>query len=839
MVLYYPLVCCALSEELCMKLNNFVILILLFGTLLGLGYGCAKKVTTEIVLPEGKTAKIVFVVGDVFVRPVNESGWIRARVGDIIGEGTRIKTYENSYCELVVSSGTIFRMNDRSELKLSALPQDDKDNRTFVQLITGNLFARAEKVAYKSKDTIETDTATLGMSGTGFLAQTETGRTDVHVADGTVNVRMNVDSPSMASIPPELKKIIRKLESGVNVREGYKVAVTTEKVEGIEELVDDIVRRGSAEEIELEQLRYEIQLQAEPLDKSDHDRLKALDVLSLNFTHGDTFYLSPNFDGVLDEFRFDTMRFRDDKLRGWSLVFLDGRSNVQKEIRNRYAEEDEEILLPESIVWNLVNRAGDTVKDGNYVYEFYTTDRNTHKELQVRGVIVVDTVPPLLDVTVEDLMFSPNGDGIKDTIPLQIVAEKGIEWTASITTLEEISVKNLDWGISIPELFEWDGRGENGTVLPEGIYTITITGMDRAGNRTEKRISGITLDVRERQATVDIDTPVFSPNGDGLLDTLTFFPILSDRRRIDTWDLIVQIEKGETAKRFRGRSYIPASIIWDGRPQRGLMSEIFPEGLPSGYYTYFLKVIYRSGVNTYSFKRELILDVDPPEIEVEVEPELFSPDADGIDDTLTIRTEVSDLTGIQSWKATIYTEDDRIFKTIFGSDEPAEEIVWDGISNTGVLVDSAEDYYLVFEAVDDGFNTGTSGKTPFSIDILIESTDRGLKIRVSNVEFGFNTAELRGDKTFRILDKIVAILQKYGKYSIVVEGHTDSTGDETYNLELSKRRAEAVGTYLVDNGIDPDRLEYVGHGPKFPIDTNTTTEGRRRNRRVEFLLIRK
>jgi outer membrane protein OmpA-like peptidoglycan-associated protein len=154
-------------------------------------------------------------------------------------------------------------------------------------------------------------------------------------------------------------------------------------------------------------------------------------------------------------------------------------------------------------------------------------------------------------------------------------------------------------------------------------------------------------------------------------------------------------------------------------------------------------------------------------------------------------------------------------------------------------VDSAEDYYLVCEAVDEGFNRGASDKVPFSIDILVESTDRGLKIRVSNVQFAFNTAELRGDKTFRILDKIVAILQKYDKYSIVVEGHTDSTGDETYNVELSKNRAEAVGTYLVDNGIDPDRLEYVGYGPKFPIDTNATVEGRRRNRRVEFLLKRK
>jgi len=822
-----------------MKGKQCVMLFMLTMILLALGYGCAKRVTTEIVLPEGKTAKIVFVVGDVFVRPVDEPGWLAARVGDVITEGTRIKTYENSYCELVISSGTIFRMNDNSELQLAALPRDDKDNRTFVQLFTGKLFAKSEKVAYRSRDTIQTETATLGLNGTGLLAWAESGRTDVQVADGLVNVRMNVDSPTTAEIPPELKKVMRKIDRGVNIREGNKVEVSTDKVRGIEEILSDIIRRGSAEEIELEQLRQEIQLKPEPLDKADAARLKTLDVLSLNFVHGETYHLSPNFDGIGDEFRFDTVPYRDDKLRGWRLVFLDGSSNVQKVIRNRFAEDDEEVLLPEFIVWNLVNNAGNIVEDGNYAYEFYTSNRNSHETLWVRGVIAVDTVPPLLDIMVEDLMFSPNGDDVKDTIIMHIDAEKDISWTTVITTLEEIIVKNLEWGTDIPQIFEWDGMSENGSVLPEGIYTITITGVDRAGNLMEKQIEGITLDVRERQATVDIDTLVFSPNGDGLLDTITFLPILSDRRRIDTWDLIVQIEKAETAKRFRGRSYMPTSITWDGRPQHGIMSEIFSEGLPSGYYTYFLKVIYRSGVNTYSFKRELILDVDPPEIDVEVEPALFSPDSDGIDDTLTVRSEVSDLTDILNWKATIYTSNDRVFKTILGSGEPADEIFWDGISDAGVLVDSAEDYYIVFEAVDEGFNTSVSEKVPFSIDILIESTERGLKIRVSNVQFGFNTAELRGEKTFRILDKIVAILQKYGRYSIVVEGHTDSTGDETYNLELSKRRAEAVGIYLVDNGIDSDRLEYVGYGPQFPIDTNTTVDGRRRNRRVEFLLIRK
>jgi outer membrane protein OmpA-like peptidoglycan-associated protein/flagellar hook assembly protein FlgD len=822
-----------------MGLKRHVRLFLLLALVLAFGYGCVQKTATEIELPEGKTAKIVFIVGDVFFRPVSDSEWIRATVGDIITEGTSIRTFQDSYCELVVGSGTIFRMKDRSELRLAALPQDQRNNRTLMHLLGGDLFTRAEKVAYRSRDTIRTDTATLNVKGTGFLVSSRPGSTEVLVSDGTVNVHMNVNGPDIGDLPPELRRIMRRVARGINVREGNKVLVTAERVEGIEETVRRILRRGSSEALELEQLKQEAQLRTQPLEKRERELVKELNVLSLNFVLGYVHYLSPNFDGVSDEFRFDTRDFRSEKLHGWRMVFKDGDSRIQRVIRSRYVEEDEAAMLPDVIVWNLVNKNGDIVPDGEYAYEFYTSTKNSHETLRIRGVIVVDTVPPQLEISVEDLMFSPNEDGVKDTVVMGIDAEERIAWTATITTLNEINVKTIEWGEDIPDVFEWDGKGENGTVLPEGIYTIMIVGIDRAGNRTREQVEGITLDVRERQATVDVDTPVFSPNGDGLLDTMTFFPILSDRFRIDTWDLIVQLEKGETARRFRGRRYMPPFILWDGKPQAGLMSEIFTEGLPSGYYTYFLKVAYTSGVNTYSFKRDLILDVDPPEIELDVEPEIFSPDGDGLDDTLFIKPEVSDLTDILGWKAKIYTTDDRVFKTFVGTDVPAESISWDGFSDRGVLVDSAEDYYVMFEVTDQGFNTGLSEKVPFSIDILIESTDRGLKIRVSNVEFGFNTAELQGDKTYRILDKIIAILQKYQKYSILVEGHTDSTGDETYNIELSESRAEAVGTYLVDNGIDSNRLEYVGYGPKYPIDTNATVEGRRRNRRVEFLLIHK
>jgi len=443
------------------------------------------------------------------------------------------------------------------------------------------------------------------------------------------------------------------------------------------------------------------------------------------------------------------------------------------------------------------------------------------------------------NVEASDITFSPNGDGVKDTIIVEIKAEEGADYSCTITTPEGIVVKKMEWGKGIPSSWEWDGTGENGAVLPEGVYNISIIGKDSAGNTTTETAKEITIDVRQRQASVDVDNQIFSPNGDGYYDTVTFRPVLSDRTRIDTWDLIVQTEKGDTARRFRGLRYIPASIKWDGVPQKGKSYENLPDELPSGRYFYFLKVIYRSGVNTYSFRKELILDNDPPMANVEVTPMLFSPDGDGKDDVLRIRPRISDLTAISGWKAGIYTSSGALFKTFSGMNMPKEEIQWDGISDSGILVDSGEDYYIVLEATDQVHNRQESERVSFSIDILVIPTERGLKIRVSNIEFGFNNANLQGEKTFSILEKIVYVLNKYEKYKIIVEGHTDSTGSESYNLTLSKNRAESVGRYLIDNGVDPQRLSYEGYGSQFPVDTNETKEGRARNRRVEFLLVRK
>jgi len=114
----------------------------------------------------------------------------------------------------------------------------------------------------------------------------------------------------------------------------------------------------------------------------------------------------------------------------------------------------------------------------------------------------------------------------------------------------------------------------------------------------------------------------------------------------------------------------------------------------------------------------------------------------------------------------------------------------------------------------------------------------GSTVRVlQQVHFQTGSATILPD-SFPMLGEIVQLLQANPSIKkMMIEGHTDSRGGADFNLDLSKRRAQSVRSWLVDHGIAPNRLESEGYGLTRPIDTNDTGEGRAANRRVEFKVV--
>ncbi|MCK6694611.1 MAG: OmpA family protein [Thermoanaerobaculia bacterium] len=135
---------------------------------------------------------------------------------------------------------------------------------------------------------------------------------------------------------------------------------------------------------------------------------------------------------------------------------------------------------------------------------------------------------------------------------------------------------------------------------------------------------------------------------------------------------------------------------------------------------------------------------------------------------------------------------------------------------------------------------------PFLLDIALQPIANGDEatgvapkpskpIVLRNVFFETGSAALLPASTIE-LNRLVALLNEAPGLRIQISGHTDDQGDDASNQILSENRAKAVYDYLVQNGIDAARLRYKGFGENKPVDTNSTAEGRARNRRTEFIV---
>ncbi|MBI3950958.1 MAG: OmpA family protein [Acidobacteria bacterium] len=124
-----------------------------------------------------------------------------------------------------------------------------------------------------------------------------------------------------------------------------------------------------------------------------------------------------------------------------------------------------------------------------------------------------------------------------------------------------------------------------------------------------------------------------------------------------------------------------------------------------------------------------------------------------------------------------------------------------------------------------------------ALSLVVETrrTARGLILNLPDILFEFNKATLQ-PQAREVLDKIAQILLKFQGYRLSIEGHTDSIGSDAYNQKLSEKRAQSVRNYLTKADIPLTVIEAAGFGESQPIASNTTGEGRQKNRRVEIVI---
>jgi len=121
-------------------------------------------------------------------------------------------------------------------------------------------------------------------------------------------------------------------------------------------------------------------------------------------------------------------------------------------------------------------------------------------------------------------------------------------------------------------------------------------------------------------------------------------------------------------------------------------------------------------------------------------------------------------------------------------------------------------------------------------ELKAQQTERGIVLTMGDVLFATGKADLSPNAN-KSAEKLADFLKKHPKRDVLIEGHTDSVGEDDYNLVLSRKRADSVKYKLMADGVEADRITTVGYGKKFPLASNDTKAGKAQNRRVEVIIL--
>ena len=567
---------------------------------------------------------------------------------------------------------------------------------------------------------------------------------------------------------------------------------------------------------------------------------------------------SPNGDGVKDTLYINLKVPKPDTLTSYELaIFTYGAAgNFQGSPITAWRGTTD---IKDQYAWDGKTIGGIAVPDGTYAAKLHLEYSNGDSIELVSSPVQLDTVAPKIDISADYLLFSPNGDGIKDTLVIHQKSQPGDDWTGRIKNSAGVTVRTWTWKDTVKDV-SWDGRDSSGA-LKEGQFSYEVSSVDAAGNKGFASLSGIRVDITKPRVYVTASDTGISPNGDGVRDDVSFSIVVEDREGVESWRFSLKDKKGTEQGYFTGvGSDVPARLVWDGHNMRG---EVVPDE-----YVGVLEVHYLKGDIATASSKPIIVNINPPKVDISVSPAYFSPDGDGVDDELTFGISVENATSLVDWKLDVMEEavvesvspeapsSERLFMEWSGTGQPPAKIVWNGLSSKGELVQSATDYPFKFVGHDSLGNVTTVNGI-VAVDVLVMRDGDRLKIKVPSIVFRANYADFVGlpseitDRNEKVIARIAQILNKFPDYRIRIEGHGNNIGkmlgysqakiqaEETKELiPLSTARAEVVKNLLVQHGVDSRRLSVQGLGSSQPVVSFTDVENRWKNRRVEFILIK-
>ncbi|MBN2652942.1 MAG: gliding motility-associated C-terminal domain-containing protein [Spirochaetales bacterium] len=311
---------------------------------------------------------------------------------------------------------------------------------------------------------------------------------------------------------------------------------------------------------------------------------------------------------------------------------------------------------------------------------------------------------PVVKAESDIIYISPNDDGVQDTgviafnVNIVVKSEKGYipEYGYVIKNSNGQKVKehtekgqnDLSNFVAFFRKFEkfdlakkifWDGKDDNGKVVADGEYTVSIWVVDSSKNRTELKAGTFVVDTNV--PSVEIAKPelnVFSPNADGLLDT---FEIKQKGSKERLWRAFIRDANGQVVRSFRFIDDEPKDILWDGTDDRAM-------NVADGVYSYEIQAEDLAGNKSGIIKFEnIVKDTTPTEITAVYYSQGFSPNGTGPNKTLDIKLYHEYEKNYSLWQWSLRdSETQEIVLQVSGDNNLPQQIVLDGIYKNGQLL---------------------------------------------------------------------------------------------------------------------------------------------------------
>ena len=446
-------------------------------------------------------------------------------------------------------------------------------------------------------------------------------------------------------------------------------------------------------------------------------------------------WISPNNDGKSDYLEFPVTITDDRYVDEWVFEITDEWGEPVRTYRNKELRPETQgvknffqrlfavkagVEVPETLRWDGIFESGETAPDGKYYFVIKAVDDNGNTAWTEKFEVNVDSTPPDISIMpfVEGMnIFSPDGDGNKDTITISQTGSREDLWEGAIFDAAGTKVKTFNFRNSEPSDIVWDGTDDSGTIVSDGVYLYRIGATDKALNHAEASLENIIVSTIQPQVSLSITDAYFSPNGDGVKDTEVLLLSVPVKEGITGWELQIMDYSGITRRTISWPGEVPEKIEFDGNDGAGKL-------LPEAAYTAALSVRYRNGYVSTAVSPSFVLDVTPPWAAVQIEdkdqepgkPAVFSPNNTSSNKTelVLIQEGSSEL----SWVGEIRRSDDSggtPVKTFRFSGSPPSRNVWNGITNAGAFAPDGFYTYELF-STDPAGNTGRSKKVEFEIN---------------------------------------------------------------------------------------------------------------------------